>query len=317
MSESYSETSLNKQIEQLDASVSDPYIQRAIKLAQEFNKLFEEISPTKQERDDIIDEIEEQWGDLNKMQVSLCGWISTQNEYGDIVKSYHEDVCAVSNGFIMDDVDLFQDGQLLTTKAAIKHHVFIKSRDLNLEGEDDTWVGATADLDEIIIDVPSVSFERATAWLAVNYPEFIDEVDQRILNAQGTEADAIIALQGLDIPVEFTESELAVNSISAYLREIIQLDRVVPYSVRIKGETHVVGEDQVFQRGIIDSGAILADLVSISVDVYDRKVSNKPELFIFMKTAMSDRLALPLRLDVPITSIMALMSIRSAYYDDV
>jgi hypothetical protein len=318
MSESNTESTVfSKEFEQLETSMVDPYIEKVLSLVRQYNEIIHYTAPTQDEKNEIVAELDTEWGSALRMPMKATGRIATKAEEGNIEKSFYEDLDVVSNGFCMIEEPIYVDGDLISTKYVIKHHLLVAQELIGVTGgEEGALVGATAEVDDVILELPTASYERSVAWLSENYPDFIQEDDENMLNSDGTEADALLALRNIIIPKELCEdTEFARNCLVVYLNMNIQLDQHVPYSVSLDGKVHSYNEDGTISVGTVESDSTLAMLKSITVGRYNPEAGNDYEIFVSTMVLSQERSAVNMQLNIPLASIQTAMSIRSAYYD--
>src|SRR5690606_21525221 len=125
--------------------------------------------------------------------------------------------------------------------ARVQHHMYALPQDVygneNREHYNESLlVAITGDVEDGFIRFDGASPEHARAWLSHSCPELMSEIDVLLLNGDGQESTALLALKELnfnslaDMSDEFTRM-----CVDIYLNQILEMDKTVPYSLSIDG----------------------------------------------------------------------------------
>ena len=319
MSEMSPEMSVfGSEFEMLESTMTDPYIESVLTLARQYNDILKNTTPTAEEKEAIINELDSEWGSALHMPMKITGHISARDGEDVIEKAYYEDLDVISNGFCITEDQILIDDEVVAVNYVVKHHFLVPgNRIAGLNSDSEDFVGATGEVDDVILELPTASMERATAWLTENYPEVIQDIDERILNAEGTEADSILALRGFELsPALAADTDFARNCVIVYISQSLQLDQYVPYSVNLSGKVHLHNDDGTMSRATIKTGSSLAVFRGITMTKYNEEENDNYEIFVIMNLITEDRTAGATNLNVPLDTIHKAMSIRAAFYDD-
>lgn len=177
---------------QLEAAIEDPYFEKVTQKAKEFKQLVDETDELEiDEMNAIIAELDGEVAGCIQAPMQCFGYIYKKT-VGEVSKEYFEGE-AVFNGYV-----IIEDPE--TYRRTLMYHLYIpqEQSDLGEESGERVLEGAVAHLDTLNIEFDVVSFERARAWLGAMTPELLEDIDIRVLNAEGTEANAIMSLREFD-----------------------------------------------------------------------------------------------------------------------
>lgn len=290
---------------QLDAALSEPAIERVSKTARIYNELLRDEEISHSEALKIVSHLDEEWGVLRRSPVTITGRI-TLEEDEEAEAQFVQEVAVISDGF-----NVIRDAtNLLEHRHKVVHRFMIPIPDDTPMADGKTHTAAWANIDDVAISTSRASYERAVAWLSVFEPGLVEEIDKRILNAPGSEANAIMALKGLNFTMNADDAELATSSIDKYIGRLIEFDTQVPYGLRIDGTVYIHKEQTSYLQAQLNNGRILGQVTNVL------PVSNENghELAIVVDQVRSDRAAKGHTLIVPLSSLVSIISIRESYY---
>lgn len=250
------DTQFTKQLEFLDKSIEDPYVERIVKDAQLYNQLFAESTPTDADKQDAINELDRRWVDVMNSEVTVSGSALIPTANGDMRVVLVDGLVAETKGFggrLEPQIvggekigDVFRIGHYLHTTADVMVDAgYLTLDDLGIE-EDEAdiserlgalRVGFAADVDHSIVELSGVSYERARSWIEVSCPGLLDELDSRLLNEVAGGNEPVYALRGLDLSEYIAvDDDFTQTCIETHLNGLMSFDRSVPYSVEVQGQ---------------------------------------------------------------------------------
>lgn len=310
---------IDASIAELDAALYDPIVKSAVDNARLYNQLLAEQSLDKDGLIAIINELDYALSPLIKCPVGLYGNVEVIDTEGDKTRKYVEDNQAIFNGFTIDPIPVYADGELVDTRNVIKFHLYISITDENIEDAGEaTHIGAVAELDAVNLEFSNaVSYERSKAWLKSYCPEIIDEIDARIMNTDGTEADAVMSLRGFKLDLDDVDNkELALSCISVYLSDSIQIDTQVAYSCNMNGNVFLYDGDDYSELAYIKTESRLGLASDIRVIGFRSDDNPSPTYLVGveMQIVHPDRNQATIHCVVPIDTFKSFVSLRSTYY---
>lgn len=322
---SFSRESNSDQLNLLEKALTDPFIERVLQMGRTYNEIFKETGPTEEERHQIIDELDREWGGAYGLPVKLTGYVSVPMKDSEGVQSVFLDSRdVISNGFTIMPEPIIVGGEEIGYFAKVKHHLYAKASDVwgneDLDGLDpDTHLGVTADIEKSIIEAPIASPDRARAWLAVSCPELMEEVDTRVLNSEGYDGSALLALKKLDInQLADLSDEFTRSCFDIYLNSILELDTITPYALDIDGFGRSADGEDEGQEYIITSQRTLAHIPSVTLQpAFSNSEGDDGAWALAMNTALipvDKKENLP-RFVISVEALRSIASIRDLYYE--
>lgn len=294
------------QFEQLDKAINDPVVTAVIDEAKLFNELLTQEATTVEDIKPMVLELESKWQRMMGSPVKVTGFVDMMNEAGVVESTFCDERDFISNGFCVANGD---DGEVVGRKIMLE-----LLKPVSKDPKDNTFVVCKGDIDRTNVQFQTASFERASAWLTALYPEVIDELDGRLFANDGSEADAVMALKGMELPLFGGDKDFAFHCITNYLHEVIQFDTTLPYEIKIEGEV-VMTDDEGFERIYeIRSDNLLAQINNVLPGQRHSLEGISGFLSLDISLASKDRLAPNIPMKVPIDSIVSLESVRSVYY---
>lgn len=250
------DTHFIKQLEFLDKSIADPYVESVVKDAQLYNQLFSESTATDTDKQDAIRDLDQRWLDVMGSEVTVSGSALIPTIHGETKSVIVDGLTAETNGFggrnepqIVGGEkigDVFRIGHYLQTTAEdMVNAGYLSLEELGIEDDDEDIseklrtlkVAFAADVDRSIIELDGVSYERARSWIEVSCPGLLDELDERLLNEIVDGNEPVYALKGLDLSeYAAVDDEFTQTCIETHLSGLMSFDRAVPYSVEIQGQ---------------------------------------------------------------------------------
>jgi len=305
----------SKNLSDLDAAFTDPFVERALETARTYNKIFKESTPTLEEVRAIIDELDTAWGNIKDSQVHFTGSVKVGDpeEEGETKQVFLDGARVISNGFCVDRGD-----SAAGEPYKVKHHLHVQFEDAYgtaSNGETPSLVAATGDINSSLIELDTASSERAKAWLTVSCPELIEEIDYRALNGSGDECDALLSLKGLDFNKYTDLSDLFTrNCLNVYLQSIIEVDTFAPYSANLNGYARMAKDLDTLYNLRIDSALLYVSYIGMQPSYTLDENDNGWALSAFTTILGVARTDESQHYVVPVDTIQNLQSIRTAYY---
>lgn len=315
-------------LEQFERSIHDPFVERVLVLAREYNQLLAEttgISP--EEEREIVNELDYEWGSVMDTEVTITGHVTVPpiGEQTEVTKLFIDGARAVSNGFTIIHEPIIVAGEEIGTGSRIVHHMYMRAADVwpseEIEGiiDANTRVALAAEIDGSLLELDGASVERAISWLGLACPELLEEVDERLLNTQtNEEADAFLALRGLDINKHINISDdFTRNCIDIYLNSVIDFDKKLPYSIRLDGYSRRADKDDGHLYAI-ETDQLLAYIPVVGVWP---KFSDNPEdlgkwdIGARVVAMPEDKSGDDIHLVVPVDALALMYSVRNSFYN--
>lgn len=219
-------------LELLDVSVHEPALDSVIEIAKTYDTILRFEPPENSYRLKMVKALDEKWKPWMNSYLKASGmvYIQTGNNLKPCIIA---GTPALSNGF--STIIPPYEGESGEYSSRLAYYLYISGTHLTEDEEDDRMYPCHAIIDEAIVQTNRASRERAITWLELAAPQFVKEVDQRIVSSRD-EVEALMALKGLDLS-EYIDvnDELTRNSAETYLDSVIQLNQFVPYSISIRG----------------------------------------------------------------------------------
>lgn len=300
---------LDASLFQLEAAIQDPYFEKLTQKAKEMKELVDEWDDlSDDEAAAIVAELDNEVAPCIQAPIQCFGYI--YRKVGDEVQKVYYEGNAVFNGYtISEDPDTYQ--------RTLMYHMFVPNDSQEGTGSDGELEGALAHLDMMNIEFDIVSVDRARAWLGTFTPELLEEVDVRVLNAEGTEADAIMALKDFKFDLLGREDyAMAQKCLNTYVEGIIQLDDEVPYSCHINGDIISSDENgQMSESPLETTSMVFVRGLKMYTTSGGRQGGVDSRFYLEGSILAPDRRYVPIEAYIPIDSIENIVSLRSAYYD--
>ena len=331
MKEQESHSNTNQEFdmfEQLEKSLTDPFMERVLTSAREYNLLLADMVDVDQDdRQKIVDNLDNSWGSVKGKHASFTGNVlaSVGGEEFELQQKFLDGIRVISNGFAVISSPIIIEGEDVGKASRVVHHLYVKASDLWSEEElgvgadPETVVGVTAEIDGTLLSsFDSASVEFATALLGESCPELLEELDMRIFNtASGEEADSLLALRGFDInKYADTSDEFTRTCIDIYLNHHIDLDNALPYGIGVDGYTLGVKEQEgtLFETKIGQALAFVPAL-GIQPKVEDGvEVEGAWQIIAYTVITSQSKEDDDTHRMIPIDSLTLMYSLRSAYY---
>ena len=306
----------------LDQATHDPFVTGIVKEALELNELMKTEATTVEDARNIVQTLDAMWGVVNDSVVKVTGNVTYRTPDGEFHAKYYEDIKVISKGFMITASDDETDAQFdrkvrFTFLMDISDELRQEFPD-ELEGASHMVIGA--DVDQVDIEVDGYSVERAKAWLTIYAPELLEDIDLLVMNAEGSETDSLLALQGLDLSkIDGNEDmrSIALECVSVYLMDILAIEEKVPYIVAVSGRiiTKNASNEDVFGRMPTEEHmAYVHGILTLDVndqDVATGEVSNpKTDIYVRMTILNNNPEGSDFLVYAPLDSILTLESLR-------
>jgi len=305
-----------KDFNDIDAAFTDPFVTRVLDMVRTYNRIFQENIPTDQEKDDIINELDHEWGSIKDTAIRFTGNIRVRdNDNREEIKVVFLDGAdVVSNGFCIENETI---NGIAVSK--VKYHLLVSFKDAyGIDASEDAKVGvtgATGDIDSSSIELDIASPERAKAWLTISCPLLIEEIDFRALNGPGGEDDAILSLKDLDFN-EYADlnDEFTRNCLNIYLQSIIEVDKEVPYSSKLDGAARNIDDQSLLYNIKSDNALIKVNSIALQPAFNLDEADTRWSLAALISLLDESRVKETEHYFIPVDAFRDLQSIRTAYY---
>lgn len=230
----------------------DSELQALFNDARQYQDLLDTTDVSNEEIIDIIRALDTQWpyhGQLLKISGRITTWMSDAGENNEQQYSLKHDVPVdeievVSQGFIIYSQPVEIEGEQVAERWRVGHtftmgegepaQAFLLKNTMTLYG--------CAPLSDIMIEYPHQSAKVLGEKLNYFYPDIMEELDSRVLNA-ANECDAVESLHDFKIPVKPEDSQDELRTFVEYLDQVISFDKNVPYRMKLSGLIYVQHDD--------------------------------------------------------------------------
>ena len=163
----------------------------------------------------------------------------------------------VFNGFIVEQNDNHSGPEIRVLARAYQAD----------QSEDVAPAYFSVDTQEAVLDFGAMmSKDRAQAWMEVFEPELLDDIDERVMNAE-TRGDAIKSLEDLKINFldRYKDEDLNVAStaFARYTAEAIDINPAYPFLVSVAGDMSIISNDGTIATAealLIDAAMSISDI---------------------------------------------------------
>ena len=317
MPENSPEASFDNQVEQLEGYLTDPHVEAVLNEARRMNITLNEAETTPGDRSRMIKSLNAAWGFVMAMPVKATGRIETTAG-----KKYYEDLEVISEGFIIERNPILVDEELVAMRFNVAHRLIAPSEaaegDSGEErsGDKRGYMYTSAEIDDVTLELPVASAERASGWLREYYPDLLKEIDEKLAKHEGAETDAFLALRDIELPKEMCEdTDFARSCVTAYVDEALKFDALVPYSVEISGRAQINYPNGQIQIGDIPDSVELVFLRGVMIERYGSDDDNAYELFALVEITGADRSLAVREVRLPLQSFKSATSMRDSHYN--
>ncbi len=302
-------------IELAQESLREPGMDRTIARAHEISGFMGIVQNTEEDNRRSIHELDMMWNPWFHEVLYIKGKVTFKDKNDEPREAILWDKPVSSNGFISRTIEEIEiDEETRKETAEVLYEFFVPAE--LLPGEHDVgYVAVVARLDDVIVDTKKASAERAYPWLRTMYPEFIEEVDNRIATVASEEV-AVISLADLDlnklIPIR---DKLAKNCIERYLNQAIVFDKLAPYGLMLNGE-YARSAHELRSINPIVFNEFMAKARKIKVvPIPGEGDEVEWQLALDLKAIPADKNMKPRKMKVPLHSIIDIVSSRDAFYE--
>lgn len=295
----------------------EPRIDRVLQAARAASDIMQIIPSTPTEQFQVIDDLDRLWMENGTEQTILVRGKIKYEVKTPKGKEMREAILwdseVISNGFTVEGLtEIDHDDH--TRLGKVMHFLTVPSSSVPEKFKKNEII-ATAELD-VIVDTNEASTERAYTWLKAMYPEFVEEVDKRVIACE-SETDVILALRDIVIGDWIdTSNPRARNCVEAFLGAYVVVDTEAPYGILCDGKVAIIndsyGLQSLFDIENVDTLAEISQPRLFKTSESDED----PEwvLGIFIETEPQDLSVTRIKYAVPLITIDDIKSIRRMYY---
>lgn len=297
-------------IDLLDVSIREPVIDKILSRATTYDDYIRFVPTDPSYRAKLIKELDNEWAPWMNTGMTATGKVQLfSNGLVDTERHSIADAQVVSNGFNIITYD-DEDGNTL---GRVAYDMYVTRNQLG--GDDDSLVHVLAQIDEVVLETNKASSERANAWVELTAPEFITEINRRIINSRSA-TEAIMALKGFDLEACInTRDELTRNSAEAYINSLIQIDTLEGYDLNIRGRVYALTVKNELQPIELKLHSV-AKLKTIEVGQGITNEGRTKWELMFPATLIPEELSEPTpEYSLPINSIRSISSLRQLAYN--
>jgi hypothetical protein len=306
-------------LEQEAQALRDPVMDRAIDAARAANEMAQILPLGKRERAELVGDLDANWTKWYGEPVLATGKVAYEVTNEDGQKEMREALLwqsrVISDGFNIRRTSVDDEqGKYL---GEVVHQFIVPVGSIPDQFMGESTVIAVGSLEDVTLDSTFATKQRAYSWLNTMHPDFIKDVDTRII-ASMSEAEAILALSTLDLDRLDLSDELARNCVEAYLKSQIIVDKKVPYGIVIDGVVghynERVGQEITYP---VSDMRVIASLSSVKLLPERFKNSSVAwRLGLQIKTHPHDRRDVVREYQVPLSSVKEIVSLRDSFYSN-
>lgn len=184
-------------------------------------------------------------------------------------------------GYLYDTTNSFPDSQYLYASSMVFNGFIVEQNDNHSgpeirvlarayqadQSEDVAPAYFSVETQEAVLDFGAMmSKDRAQAWMEVFEPELLDEIDERVMNAEGR-GDAIKSLEGMKINFldryKGEDLNVASTAFARYMAEAIDINPAYPFLVSVAGDMSIISNDGTIATAealLIDAAMSISDI---------------------------------------------------------
>ncbi len=305
----------NEYFELIEHSLVDPHMQRIIDKAKGVNEMLQIFPLDEEGRKKLTNDLDSDWKFYNHSHMIISGNGIYQSPEGPI-EIVFDDLPSRSNGFFVRELKNTLDPSL--SNAEVIFDFLVNPQNVADQKPDEHLRELFVGLDDVHIETPVASTERAIAWLELAYPDFVDEVDRRIVNT-ASESEALLSLRSLDVDA-FVDAKdpFARNCVNRYVSSLVQLDYTAPYGTYVSGKVAVETDPGVEKLVRKEPQKVLTYLAQLGLKNFASSSSNTNRwgLAVYATVLPMDRRGSTEVWGIPLATIRGLWSVRSSFYND-
>ncbi|MFZ1301118.1 MAG: hypothetical protein WAQ27_00865 [Candidatus Microsaccharimonas sp.] len=303
-----------KYLDMLETALVEPQMDRVINSAKACNEMLDIVPVSTHEKAKIVNDLDAEWAPWMGERMIATGYIETKTGENEISRIFLDGKPVHAKGFDCTSTVVDKENDLHRGKVVY----FLHARAQDITGDPNTTgiAAVRANLDELILESQTSSYERAVSWLEISSPDFIKEVDQRIVNAT-SETEALLGLRDFDIE-SFVEldDELTRNSVETYLAGLVQFDTLAPYDVLIDGRVYSVDEnDEWAPEKMFDRRLAYPQTIRVALNEDQNKVGW--QIVVTTMILPPDRRQQPTILQIPVDSYKFIASDRTTFHKNL
>jgi len=274
----------------------------------------------------IIVELDAEWAPLVGASIRISGKMTfpvskPDANAGDdselmVETAYYRNQAVGTRGFLIQKLDTPLDDEHLNTFL----YKIVLSVEREITGDEKLHENFTscygiADIDEISLNSDKMSPDRARAWFAYFHPQLMEEIDERLLNGSGDEAEATMRLNGIS---EYLLDESSRHNSKVardiYLNELLQYDHDSPYSCVVVGECKIIDDEGDTREVCFEKSTFLSRVAFVSMECVTEDAMFVP--YVALTVITPDRTEKGVSMMIPLSNMLELTSMRSAYYSN-
>lgn len=308
-------------LEDLDIVFEEPVIISSRKEARELQGSINGETLSAEDRTAAVALLDATITNLIDTKGRVSGWVRYIDKHTGEVK----DILVNNQSMIFNGYSLMPVNPVLVTdyddgyEGELRYQVFISAQAIDLdEVGADVYVSCHATLDSVV-EFDDTSFDKAEAWLRNYYPDAMDELDQLIYEDYGTdESNTIISLGGYKLPAARFDDENDVRRyFDIYLKNILVMDKEVPYICSLEGTVYIQGDDGRYDGGSIDmegSYALFKFIEPALPFIINSHECGEDMIYLLMQYIPENYSEEGMMMYVPVSSITDMRSVRHSYH---
>ena len=309
-----------KDLDKLEAALTEPLVEKVLTKARAYNSIFKEAQPTDEERQQITGELDTDWDIMLNSKMYYTGYITVpkEDEAGEVQRVFLDGKEVLSNGFIVSTTPQYKDGEHVGEMSAVEYYMYVKREDaygkVPQEGEK-THTPAQGDIDESTVEFTIASPERAIAWLEASCPDLLADIEERLFNSTESEFDPVLSLTSLDFGKHAAlNDEFTRNCVETYLKQMIEIDMAVPYSVRLYGLARLATDESKIQMLDVEKALVHLHSIAIRKGITATEANPQWTLSAYLTPVSEDIKSGSSIFIVPISTMTSLQSMRKSFY---
>lgn len=228
--------------DRLRTSMQDPYIDRMMHKASEYEVMVNETNATSEERAEIVAALDSDWIYRNQ-QLVVTGdiWMVTPENHRP-QKVHVVDMQVVSNGFMFDPDRLEFEGEIMDGLQRASHALIIHTN--HPEGLPNYAAMHLTDVQHI--DYPFPSPELRYQRFRYHFEAQADEIDDAYLQAK-TDTEMLHLLRDFHFDANMADPDdvQALMDGQEYLNQILDVDKQMPYVMTMMGTLAVFTSEEI------------------------------------------------------------------------
>ena len=307
----------------------DPFIRQVFEKMRLYNELLATEFVDSDQINRIMRELDEEWDMLMRREAVITGIMSflpvdAHGSDGEPVRDFFDTETVVFGGVMPVQMATRYGFERLDDDED-DHHTYELRLHVTREAIDSAgkvvhMVGTAAIDDVLSIEFPNVmSVERAKKWLSYYHADDLDDIEVGMLNPTAEECEMLMRLADITIDVGRPHKDVdhltlrSVQALNVYTNSLFTFDKDVPYLLQVDGPGWQPDKDGALQPAYL-SGRTMSSLDELAWLAADEQPETVVLPHVAARFQSEDKDEPPIRMLVPISSIVSLRSFRYDYF---